>query len=69
MKMPDDKILALLSGFIVFFAVGVLVIAFLRPDDGQTFTVFTSALAGFIGALLGWVKAPNGKQGPPAGPG
>lgn len=52
MNLPDDKVIRILSFFVVFFTVIVLLIAFIRPDDGQTFSVFAGMLGSFGGALL-----------------
>lgn len=52
MGLPEDRVIRILAFFVVFFACIVLGLAWLRPDDGQTFSVFTAQLAGFAGALL-----------------
>lgn len=50
--LPDDKVVRLLSFFIVFFTFIVLGVAIFRPEDGQTFSVFVGPLSAFVGSLL-----------------
>jgi hypothetical protein len=64
MNWHDDKILIVLSVFLVFFSLVTLFIIFMRPDDGQSFTLFGGATSALIGALLGWVRPPE-KLPPP----
>ncbi len=52
MGLPEDKVVRVLSFFIALFTIVVLMIAWLRPDDGQTFSVFSGLLTGFAAALL-----------------
>ena len=50
--LPEDKVVRVLSFFIIFFTFVVLGIVWFRPDDGQTFTAFLSLVSGFAAALL-----------------
>jgi hypothetical protein len=52
MGLPEDKVVRVLSFFIIFFTVVVIGVVWLRPDDGQTFSVFTGLVSGFSAALL-----------------
>jgi hypothetical protein len=65
MTLPDDKVIRVLAFFVVFFSGIVLAVAWFRPDDGQTFSVFSGMLGGFGGALL--MRFQPEKVPPPAG--
>ena len=56
MNWHEDKTLLTLAGFTVFFTVITLGIVWLRPTDGQTYSVFTTLLTGFAGALTMHLK-------------
>lgn len=64
MGLPEDKVVRVLSFFIIFFAVIVLMIAWFRPDDGQTFSVYSGLLTGFAAALL--MRFQSDKPSPPS---
>ena len=57
MSENDRFIILLLSGFIVFFSVLTLIVAFMLKEDGQTFQIFASTgLGTFIGSLTTYLK-------------
>ena len=51
MNWREDKTLFILAFFTIFFTLVVLAVVTGKPDDGQTFSTFTTLLAGFAGAL------------------
>lgn len=51
MTWREDKTLLVLAFFTVFFTLIVMVVVLWKPADGQTFSTFTTLLAGFAGAL------------------
>jgi hypothetical protein len=60
----EDKTLLTLGFFTVFFAVVVLLLIWLRNDDGQSYQTYAGLLTGFAGALMMHLK---GEKVPPAG--
>ena len=59
------KTLPVLCGFTVVFAALTLGVVWMRPNDGQLYTLFSSLLTGYAGALLLFL---TGKSGPPPTP-
>ena len=51
MNWREDKTLATLSFFTIFFTTITLLIVWLRNNDGQSFTLFSTLAAGAWGAL------------------
>ncbi len=64
MNWREDKTLIVLAFMTVFFTGIVLIIVWQRPNDGQTYSVFTTLLTGFAGALTMHLK---GERAAPAG--
>ena len=66
MNWREDKTLITLSIFTIFFTAILLVIIFLRNDDGQSFSLFSTLAAGAWGALgrhlTGDTAAPAGSK-------
>ena len=54
--MKGDKAMLVLCSFTVFFTGITLAVVYFRPNDGQTYTIFSSLLTGFAGALLMHLK-------------
>ncbi len=52
MNWREDKTLIVLSAFTVLFALMTLLVAWFRPNDGQTYQTVATQLAGFSGALV-----------------
>jgi drug/metabolite transporter superfamily protein YnfA len=64
MNWREDKTLVVLGIGTIFFSIIVLVLTWLKPNDGQTYQMFGGLLTGFAGALLLMLK---GDKVPPAG--
>ncbi len=56
-----EPIIWLLFGAVVFFAVMLIAVSKLSPNDGQTFQVISSLLTGFAGALFMRIKPADQK--------
>ena len=50
--MSENKTLMVLVGMVIFFTLIVLLVVYVRPDDGQLYTLFGGAFSGFVGALM-----------------
>jgi flagellar biosynthesis/type III secretory pathway M-ring protein FliF/YscJ len=48
----EDKTLIILGSAMVFFAVIVLIVVYLRPEDTQLYTLFATVFSNFSGALM-----------------
>lgn len=55
----------ILCSFTVFFTAVMLVVSFVKPDDGQLYQTVSGLLTGFAGALL--MRLTPGKEQPPPG--
>lgn len=48
----EDKTLIVLSGSMFVFAIIVLIVVYIRPEDTQLYTLFATVFSNFSGALM-----------------
>lgn len=63
-RWRDDRTLVVLCFFIIFYTGILLIVLAWKPNDGTVWTLFSTILTGFVGALGLHLK---GDKTPPAG--